>query len=101
MSNLKHTPGPWTIATVAGRNGRNRATIGCNVHPHTRTVCSIYLLSEVDQHNAKLIAAAPDLLDALYYAMGGLPDTEGLPPGVADHIEKIRVRIMKAIRPTL
>lgn len=82
MSETKHTPGPWCVRHFAGDHGR--ATVEqdrgkdntspfhpvCNVsRVGSRNVCEIYSLgpqgatSEAEA-NARLIAAAPSLLEA-------------------------------------
>lgn len=61
---MPHTPGPWGL--MAGRgNGPNGATIICRGLVIART--SRDADSPVDQKwsNARLIAAAPELLEAL------------------------------------
>lgn len=58
--NIKHTPGPWTVHS-------------CEVHPHHEIIaeCGRRIATQNDYHdgqdkaNARLIAAAPELLDAL------------------------------------
>lgn len=64
----KHTEGPWEAREVPHFNNIIIAQTGMSdgiatVHPLTgqRT----YQLSDLDRANARLIAAAPDLLDAL------------------------------------
>lgn len=62
MSDIKHTPGPWTITSWA---------TGAVNGPHDRMVASVYgdhadcQRDERQDANARLIAAAPDLLEAL------------------------------------
>lgn len=67
MSEMKHTPGPWTInrhgAIVGGdfteyTNGRGQSQIAMATGAHN-------ISDEERNANANLIAAAPDLLDAL------------------------------------
>jgi hypothetical protein len=65
MTDTKHTPGPW-------HEGSHRS-----VESPSGTICEVYShmgIAEADA-NQKLIAAAPDLLDALVdavrYAQGG------------------------------
>ena len=76
----KHTPGPWTI------EGKTNAG-GFQVSKPNRkdgTAFSTYWIASVgpsldeDQANAKLIAAAPDLLHAVRSLLEGLkPDAPG------------------------
>jgi len=59
MTNTQHTPGPWTAGgkTVWGGTGA-RLTI-CD------TTCCGSMTAEEDKANARLIAEAPAMLDAL------------------------------------
>lgn len=67
MREFKGTPGPWSVE-VASLNGIEVTT------EHEITVCDIIadneddLLTYVEWNNARLIAAAPNLLDALQEA---------------------------------
>lgn len=60
MNILQHTPGPWAIAAP-------NPSIGFVVYSMGRVVAGVSaVLDAQDAHaNAKLIAAAPELLDAL------------------------------------
>lgn len=70
----KHTPGPWA------QQGRYI------VAPNGFTVAD---LQPMGGHNARLVAAAPDLLEALEFVIRGVPDTwEG--------VQKARAAIAKA-----
>lgn len=64
----KHTPGPWTIRETA----THITVIGANneslFHDDKRIPCVI--------QDARLIAAAPDLLDALRAMLDNCHDTE-------------------------
>jgi hypothetical protein len=60
MSNTKYTPGPWT-AERGGNVSADGTVIAC--------------LQMGQQHNAKLIAAAPDMAEALRIIECG-PDAE-------------------------
>ena len=53
--NVKHTPGPWK------RSVTNEHVVG----PDGRRVATPWIGSEEWQANARLIAAAPDMLEAL------------------------------------
>ena len=65
--NATHTPGPWVVTplgefgniTVSGRNGEPVAMCG------TEAIEGGGNGREVDETNASLIAAAPELLEAL------------------------------------
>ena len=63
MSKGQHTPGPWRVSVgdlVVGANGRRVAD--CEHTPYLeRPAASI----PEDEANARLIAAAPELLEAL------------------------------------
>lgn len=70
----KHTPGPWGISRIcstvvhAGEKERGIATTGGH---QDNSVDAEELLAE-NEANARLIAAAPDLLDELERAIGEL-----------------------------
>lgn len=69
MTQTKHTPGPWEIRTGAGAGGRNTEIIVYKERPITKTmdfrVSLATLTGNVSDGDAALIAAAPDLLEAL------------------------------------
>jgi hypothetical protein len=63
----QHTPGPWTIRhefNVMGPEGRLVAA--CGGHSNNRAVLAV---DAENTANAHLIAAAPELLDALKLAL--------------------------------
>jgi len=53
MSDTQHTPGPWRVEATAYRN-----------QPHIVNEDGAFV-ADTDAHNARLIAAAPELLAAL------------------------------------
>lgn len=58
----KHTPGPW----VVGENQDHDAIMASDYYVATvHDACGIESNDETSRANAKLIAAAPDLLEAL------------------------------------
>ena len=68
--NTKHTPGPWTIRYDREDNEVNGAIIGATITAEpTRAVACIYGIETNERTariaNARLIASAPELLDAL------------------------------------
>lgn len=81
MSKQKHTPGPWTIQFVENDLHPARAQgayriIECAQHEHDAGGDG----SKVSEANARLIAAAPEMLKALRY----VANDDGCPPDVAD-----------------
>jgi hypothetical protein len=70
MSDLKHTPGPWIAdrydVRQSGSTGSRMVAAICYTGPH-HTPASEYPKScrLQDEANARLIAAAPELLEAL------------------------------------
>lgn len=88
MSNAKHTPGPWTVGTMVNNDG------GVSIVSDEDRVCSVDAIGDFPRGkgwkhedaerdaNARLIAAAPDLLEALRYLVmhcKGLDRFEGNP----------------------
>lgn len=64
----KHTPGPWTVGTAdAPSRGPRRESLD----ELSRGQYNVFPLPEDDevQANARLIAAAPELLEALEYML--------------------------------
>lgn len=71
MSAPKHTPGPWKLIPHR-EDDRLTMVIGNDGTFHGRFVCNVATISpghHEDQANARLIAAAPELLEA---AVGAL-----------------------------
>lgn len=81
----KHTPAPWTIREVTGLTipGQRAFAIDFN-EDQEQVVDCVY--EEADAH---LIAASPDLLEALEYAINQMPELATV-PGVASAIAKAR-----------
>lgn len=75
MSEIKHTPGPWRIEAISnepipGAVERKQYNIwsstACAIYPDKTFIARVASgLSERNKLNAQLIAAAPDLLEAL------------------------------------
>ena len=70
---MTHTPGPWSISTDGEATGVIYALRGFEWYD----ICVITPRCEAAA-NARLIASAPDMLEALEEVMGEL-DVEGLP----------------------
>jgi hypothetical protein len=76
MKNAKHTPGPWEIERPFEEDGlyvsSESTALICEVMEHSGhgTPLQNEEAEEMDEANARLIAAAPDLLEALQYLHG-------------------------------
>jgi len=64
MNNSKHTPGPWMAAEMGV------IANGLTTHGNFYVCSLIDPNNEEDKANARLIAAAPDMLEALKLAYG-------------------------------
>jgi hypothetical protein len=63
MANAQHTPGPWAIGNASKRDFGAVTHVGPFDHPCG--ICEVYgAVDDEPQANARLIAAAPDLLEA-------------------------------------
>ena len=75
---MKHTPGPWNVATNPGGPENQPAfpSVRDNTgNPHGQDiVCMPLGNSETVKANARLIAAAPEMLEALQEAIPALVD---------------------------
>ena len=65
----KHTPGPWEILPESRKHWKTEFEHGIFITPHNRLPTFAYIVNVFNypgqtQANAKLIAAAPDLLEA-------------------------------------
>lgn len=90
MNKPQHTPPPWTF--VQGGSG-NYPTWNVRIGPSLVYLPGVFDMAVMDA-NARLISAAPDLLDALRVCAGfaeayGQPETR----------EKVRAAIQKATTP--
>jgi len=93
---IPHTPGPWRICKYLGR-----LDIRTDLPDHKLSICDIDTHDnygpigdpEEDAANARLIAAAPDMLDAIRHTVTGYDVTGGL-TNLA--ITKLRAAIAKA-----
>ena len=105
----KHTPGPWQLNTAEGRIPPIRKvkmpygeadTFRAVVQTPTRShVCELDFGygKAVDEANAHLIAAAPDLLEAVKAIVRGYDGpTVDAATAVSAHIQAARMAIAKA-----
>jgi hypothetical protein len=92
MLNTQHTPGPWKVHT----EGKKTGILTSDNVDHVATVHNLYR----QEANARLIAAAPELLEALavflaqYASHSTDPDREARP-----EIKLARAAIAKATTP--
>lgn len=103
MSKAQHTPGPWIIEyTAASLSTLKRDFIITHSDENLRShICRIFDASLCPEHgesqaNARLIAAAPELLEALEKARDEL---RGLPHSLGyefTHLQEINSAIAKA-----
>ena len=80
MTESSHTPGPWFV----GKSARN----GARVFATQFGTDGVVAAGIENRANARLIAAAPDLLRSCIVAIDWLSD-KGVP---ADHVEMRRLR---------
>jgi len=93
MSNAKHTPGPWHIATGNSHRDFNRWSVRAAKHPCGNggvfPIANVnYTTLEIGQANARLIAAAPELLGALQRIEKRIAYYASLADGEAPNIEQ-------------
>lgn len=96
----KHTPGPWFVEQdqktpiYVSPVARHEQVCICNVCPidEDDSESGDFLVDEQTRANARLIAAAPDLLDALEacYDYGGLTGDSWVVDKVVAAIEKAK-----------
>lgn len=86
----QHTPGPWHAKPQCGLSGWVDVV---SVTPDGREALPFAACKHFDEvANARLIAAAPDLLDALKAVLNNCLDSQGL----ADAYKQARAAIAKA-----
>lgn len=100
----KHTPGPWRT----DHHEHNEPHQNIRIKGSYRTVCTVWIddapvpdYNAEQESNARLIAAAPELLEALKAAIdcGMVPVSSASEGGAAAHSIQVRVadQIRKAI----
>jgi hypothetical protein len=77
MKKFKGTPGNWQYRKATAKNGSS-FRVESKVGEETKKVCNV-ITRDIDQaeSNAKLIAAAPDLLEAIQYYFDVLEEVLG------------------------
>jgi hypothetical protein len=104
MSEVKHTPGPWVVIPRGESSGKSVGTI--EPKPQTMTSVNYWTVAEVNglrdewEANLCLIAAAPELLEALQECKQLLDMvlcvSGGLPPEANGPAAKALAAIAKA-----
>jgi hypothetical protein len=96
MSEVKHTPGPWSYSGDDDGDfvvwGPGRDEFLANVDQESfGPVPPMKVAFDINQANARLIAAAPDLLEALVVALPWLSEDE-VPSLAAKQLVKAAIR---------
>ena len=98
---MSHTPGPWRVSgtSEADTHGRDRHkiesataefwTVGFIAHVYDKRT------PEEQRENARLIAAAPELLDKLRWLASMIDTSSGCPTFTADDHDAIECLIAK------
>lgn len=91
MSTLSYTPRPWTICSY-----RRDGIMNYMIYPGAE-------LEEQALANEKLMKVAPDMYEAIQYAITALADTGGMVDNgeLITNADKARKRLMKAIKPLI
>lgn len=95
---MAHTPGPWTIVDYG------RSPVGIQAAPHNgAALAKVYLTPHGGrkrayefERNAALIAAAPDMYDALLIVSRCVADAQGGTTLGTWEMEQIRAALAKA-----
>ncbi len=105
-----HTPGPWEVCSVPANDyWQSGVTIGAADPEDARRVCDVFTcgatgddIHSMHKANARLIAAAPDLLDLIVAMQDDYQDilASGRPTGSSDHLmTRAQALIAKATQP--
>lgn len=90
-----HTPGPWERRWTHTSYGERTEETGRIVHQRLGTICHLVMADDVDA-NARLIAAAPDLLEALEQMVASAPPHPVEHPSMSNAWAVARAAIAKA-----
>ena len=92
----KHTPGPWSFGYGVTTEYGEVFGVGVTTKPDWTVVCAVSRpgdVNAIDEANARLIAAAPVLLDQLRFAVallkpifGNTPQVESMESAIAEAI---------------
>jgi hypothetical protein len=91
VKTMKHTPGPWEI------EGEGQDVVGILAMGHNHFIAKLSgWATEIQDANARLIAAAPDLLEACKVALSIIEAEQEACGIYRAHTEIIRAAIAKA-----
>lgn len=91
---MKHTQGEWQINDVLDNS--ESIEVLANINYHFYSICNVWRIdvgSKEAEANAKLIAAAPDLLEALYTCRAKLKSDISF---TDEDLKKVEAAIKKA-----
>lgn len=91
-----HTPGPWTAVPSKFRDGELIVQAGMPSNRILARFGDLYPLDEIDHANARLIAAAPKLLEALEFVVEQFTDMDEMAFVQRAAIRRARAAIAKA-----
>ena len=96
---MKHTAGPWIVRYTARTDGIDTQRYDVvhyrNEYPHNETTDEFICSNVKGEANARLIAAAPELLDALTTLVRRADNGDTIEGGWYE-VEKARAVIIKA-----
>jgi hypothetical protein len=104
MSDTKFTPGPWRVELGDGYPHAGSWCVVCDTHPSKYTpLVAVQDFDDRSEADARLIAAAPDIYDALILALPYVETAESddaYKPSSARRVtETIRAALAKAVQP--
>lgn len=92
--NTKHTPGPWSYRETGSSD---TYAIECNLShmKHLSTEERVARVETLNEANARLIAAGPDMLEALEFVERILNSRSGQDMGLSQAFEIVQAAIRK------
>ena len=94
MTDIKHTPGPWTIENHTIQDGLGGIKYS-NIYKGKNVIAKCINWSPRHEANARLIAAAPDLLEA---CESGLKEIESLADFYVNPASQITESVIKTLK---
>ena len=94
----KYTKGRWIAVAGMVEVEKDEVADICSCYPSNFGQEHLERKADEIYANAKLIAAAPEMLDVLYAALPFIEDHEGSPVYKPGSVNKMRLRILNAIK---